>query len=63
MHTEFWCGELRRRDNLKDLCIYRRILLKQIFKTILGDVDWVDLATDREKLSALLNTVINLPVT
>jgi len=55
--------ELRREDNLKDLCIYRRILLKQIFKTILGDVDSVDLATDREKLSALLNTVMNLPVT
>jgi hypothetical protein len=29
---------------------------------MLGDVDWVDLAMDRENLPALVNTVMNLQV-
>jgi len=51
-----------RGDNLEGLGVDRRVLLKGILKIMLGDVDWVDLAMDREKLPALVNTVMNLQV-
>jgi len=31
VHIGFWWGNLRERDNLEDLCIYGRKILKQIF--------------------------------
>jgi hypothetical protein len=31
-HIGFWCGNLRKRDQLKDLGVDGRILLKSIFK-------------------------------
>jgi hypothetical protein len=31
-HTGFWCGELRRGDNLEDLCVDGSELLKKMFK-------------------------------
>jgi len=32
VHTAFWWGNLRERDNLQDLGMDRRIILKLIFK-------------------------------
>ena len=57
-------GNLRRRDDLEDLVVDERIS-KWIFKKWDwgGGVDWVDLAQNRDKLCALVNTVMFLPST
>jgi len=43
----FWRGDLRERGHLEDKCIDKRIILKYIFKNWNGDMDWIDLASDR----------------
>jgi hypothetical protein len=32
MHTEFWCGNLKERDNLRDLDVDGRMRLKLVLK-------------------------------
>jgi hypothetical protein len=44
VHTEFWCGNLREGDHSEDPVIPRRIILKQIFETWDGGMDWIDRA-------------------
>jgi hypothetical protein len=43
MHTRFWWGNLRERDNSGDLGIDGRIILKQVFKKLDGGMDWINL--------------------
>jgi hypothetical protein len=40
----------------------RRIILKYIFKKWDGSMDWIELAQDRDRWWALVNTVMNLRV-
>jgi len=42
-------GDLRNRDHLEDLYVDDKIILKCIFMDQNLDVDWIDLAQDREK--------------
>ena len=58
MHTGFWWGNLRERDHLEDLSVDGRIILKEVRWG--GDVDWIDLAQDRNRWRALVNAVMNL---
>ena len=37
----------------------RRIILKRVFKTWVGDMDWIGLAQDRDKWRAVVNSVTN----
>jgi hypothetical protein len=60
MHTELWWGNMRERDYVKDLGIDGRVLLKWIFKKYDGDLDWVDLAQDRDRWRAVVSAVVNL---
>ena len=39
MHAGFWCGILRDRDHLEDLDVDGRIILRRIFKKLVGVMD------------------------
>jgi hypothetical protein len=60
VHTGFWWGDLRERDHLQDLGIDGRIILKWISNVGMGSVDWIDMAQDRDRWQALVNTGMNL---
>ena len=60
--TGFWWGNLWERDDVKDLDIDRRVILKSIFKNWDGLMDWIDLAQVRDRWWALANAVMNLRV-
>jgi hypothetical protein len=62
MHTGFWLGDLRGGDYLRDPDGDGRTILKWIFKTWDGSMDWIELAQDRDRWRALVNAVMNLRV-
>ena len=43
MYTGFWCGNMRERDNLEDLGVDGKIILRWIFKKRDGGMEWIDL--------------------
>jgi hypothetical protein len=47
---------------LEDSGIDGRIILKWIFERLNGGMDWINLAEDRDRWQALVNTVMNLRV-
>ena len=48
---------------MKDPGVDGRMILKWIFeKWVGGDMDWIDLAQDRDRWWAVVNAVINLQV-
>jgi hypothetical protein len=49
-------------DNLKDLGVDGRIILKWIFEKWDVDMDWIDLAGYRDRWRAVVNAVMNLQV-
>jgi hypothetical protein len=61
VHTGFWWGDLREGDHLGDPGV-DGIILKWIFKEWDGDMDWIELARDRDTWRALVNAVMNLRV-
>jgi hypothetical protein len=63
VHAGLQWGKPEGKNNLKDLGVNGRIKLKWVSERFdEGSVDWTDLAQDRDKWRALVNTVINLPV-
>jgi hypothetical protein len=62
VHTGFWWEDLREGDHLGDTGIDEKIILKRIFKNWDGGMDWIELAQDRDRWRALVNSVMNLRV-
>jgi hypothetical protein len=60
VHTGFWWGDLREGDYLGDSGIDVRIILKWIFKTWDGSMDWIELTRGRDRWRAVVNAVMNL---
>jgi hypothetical protein len=48
--------------HLEDPGVDGRILLKWIFENWEGDIDWIDLAQDRDRWRAVVSAVVNLRV-
>jgi len=59
-HTGFWWVNLRERDHLGDPVVDGKIILRWIFWKWDGDMDWIELAQDRERWRKLVNAVMNL---
>jgi hypothetical protein len=47
---------------LEDPRVDEKIILKWIFERLDGGIDWIDLAQDRDRWRAVVNTVMNLRV-
>jgi hypothetical protein len=62
VRTGFLWETLREGDHLEDPGVDGRVALKWIFETWDGDVDWINLAQDRDRWRAGLNVVANLGV-
>jgi hypothetical protein len=54
VHTGFWWGDLREAEHLKEPGVDGMIILKLIFKTWNGGMDWIDMAQDRDRWRALV---------
>jgi hypothetical protein len=62
VYTWFRWGNLRERDHLEEAGVCRRIILRWIFRKWDGDMDWIELAQDRDRWRAVVNAIMNLRV-
>jgi hypothetical protein len=63
MHIGYWWESQKERDHWEDQGVGGWTILKWISEEIGWDVmDWIDLAQDRDRWRALMNTTVNLRV-
>jgi hypothetical protein len=62
VYRGFWWRNLRDRDHLEDQGLDGKIILRWIFRKWFGDMDWIELAQNRDRWRALVNAVLNLRV-
>jgi hypothetical protein len=58
VYTGFWSGNVRGRRHLEGLGVYN-IVKMNLQEMGTGDLDWIDLAQDRDTLRGLGNAVLN----
>jgi hypothetical protein len=57
-----WWGNLGKGDHLKNPGVDWRIILKWIIMKWDGDMDWIDVAQDRDRWRTVVNAVMNFRV-
>jgi len=63
VYTGFGWGNIKESDHLGDPGTDGRIILRCVFgKWDVGDMDWIELAQNRDGWRALVNAVMNLRV-
>jgi hypothetical protein len=63
VHTGFCWGNLIEGNHFeKDPGVDGRIILKWIFEKRDGNMDWIDLAQDRDKWRTVVNDIMNIRV-
>ena len=59
MYTGCWWGNLGERDHLEDPSIDGRIILLMDLKEVgRGNMNWIELAQERDRCRVLMNTVM-----
>jgi hypothetical protein len=63
IHTEFWFGNIKRKNQMRDLGVDGRLLMKLILKErVCEGVAWIQVGQVRDQWRALVNTVMNFHV-
>jgi hypothetical protein len=62
VHEGFRWGNLKKRDHLENPGLDWRIVLKWIFRKWDRGMDWIDLAQNRDRWRAFVNTGMNVRV-
>ena len=64
MYVRFWWGNLREMDHLEDVGLrsWKDNIKLDLQEERCGDMDWIDLAQNRDMWRALVNAVINFLV-
>jgi hypothetical protein len=60
--TGFWWESSKEKDNLKDRGVGGRMGSKWTLGRLVGDVEWIQLAQDRDRCRAVVSAVMNLRV-
>jgi len=62
VHTGIWWRNLKTRHHLEDQYVYMMIILKGVLNMLFCSVECINVAHDRDKWRAVVNTVMNLQV-
>jgi hypothetical protein len=60
--TGFWCESAKEKDRLKDQGVDGRMGSEWTLGKLVGGVEWIHLAQDRDRWWAVVNAVMNLRV-
>jgi hypothetical protein len=61
-YTGFWWESLKEKGNLEDQGVDGRIGSKWTLGRLVGGVEWIHLAQDRDRWRAVVNAVMNLRI-